>query len=141
MWRPVTEDELQLYVDGRLSRPREAAVEAHLDANPDDAARIEAYGLLNHMMQELGNAIDAELPRAGAARLHGVLAEHAARERRRRRDGTIAAMFVLAAALSVAGVEAFHAKGGPTLVERAAVAPASTYPAHAVPVSADRRAP
>lgn len=141
MWRRVTEDELQLYVDQRLPRPREAAVEAHLDANPGEAARIEAYGLLNDMLHDLGRAIEDDLPRAGALRLHRVIAEHATRGRRRKRTGAVAAMLVLATALSVAGIEALHAKSGPTIAERAAAPPAMSHPANVEPAAAERRAP
>lgn len=40
---PVTETELQHYVDGRLPRDRETAVTAWLAARPEEAERIGAY--------------------------------------------------------------------------------------------------
>src|SRR5689334_14782329 len=40
---PVTEEELHAYVDGELAADRSAAVEAWLDAHPEDAARIAAW--------------------------------------------------------------------------------------------------
>lgn len=40
---PVTEADLQAYVDGMLAGRRCAEVEAHLAEHPDDAARVAAY--------------------------------------------------------------------------------------------------
>jgi anti-sigma factor RsiW len=40
---PVTEDELHAYVDGQLPADRRVAVETHLAANPDEAARVAAW--------------------------------------------------------------------------------------------------
>lgn len=40
---PVTETELQEYVDGRLPQHRQAAVASWLAQRPDEAARIDAY--------------------------------------------------------------------------------------------------
>jgi anti-sigma factor RsiW len=41
--RPIGEDDLQAFVDGRLSPGRRAAVEAYLGANPPAAAQVRAY--------------------------------------------------------------------------------------------------
>ncbi len=40
---PVTEDELNAYVDGEVSAERRAAIEAWLAAHPDDAARVAQW--------------------------------------------------------------------------------------------------
>ncbi|WP_308937132.1 zf-HC2 domain-containing protein [Duganella sp. BJB1802] len=40
---PVTEAELQAWVDGRLPPERRGAVDAHLALHPADAARLQAY--------------------------------------------------------------------------------------------------
>ncbi|WP_444848710.1 anti-sigma factor family protein, partial [Duganella caerulea] len=40
---PVTEAELQAWVDGRLAPERRGAVDAHLLLHPADAARLQAY--------------------------------------------------------------------------------------------------
>jgi anti-sigma factor RsiW len=40
---PVTENELHAYVDAALTAARRAEVEAHLSANPEDAARVKAW--------------------------------------------------------------------------------------------------
>ena len=40
---PVTEDELNTYVDGEVSAERRAAIEAWLAAHPDDAARVAQW--------------------------------------------------------------------------------------------------
>lgn len=109
MWRPVSEEELLLYVDGRLPRAREGAVETHLDANPRDALRIEAYCRQAALLRELAQAIAAELPCAGEERLRGIVAAHVARMERRRRNNTVTAVCVIAVMLGVAGVELMHA--------------------------------
>jgi anti-sigma factor RsiW len=41
--QPVSEDELQAYVDGELAVDRRAAVEQWLASHPDDAARVAAW--------------------------------------------------------------------------------------------------
>jgi anti-sigma factor RsiW len=40
---PVTEEELHAYIDGELAAVRHAAVEAWLEAHPDDAARVATW--------------------------------------------------------------------------------------------------
>ncbi|SME90729.1 Transmembrane transcriptional regulator (anti-sigma factor RsiW) [Tistlia consotensis] len=41
--RPITEDDLQAFVDQALDPPRRAEVEAYLEAHPEVAGRIEGY--------------------------------------------------------------------------------------------------
>ncbi|WP_226574537.1 anti-sigma factor family protein [Acuticoccus sediminis] len=41
--RPITEDDLNLYVDGRLDHARHTEVAAYLDAHPDVARRVQGF--------------------------------------------------------------------------------------------------
>lgn len=41
--RPMTDDDLQAFVDGRLTPTRDAAVRAYLDSHPQAAAEVAAY--------------------------------------------------------------------------------------------------
>lgn len=50
---PPGESDLQAYVDGQLDARRRPVVEAYLAANPDEAARIEAYRAQNARLNEL----------------------------------------------------------------------------------------
>jgi len=63
---PVTEDEIQAYVDGALSEARRADVERELERNPDLAARVSDYFSLNSLLHErydrvLGEPLPASL--------------------------------------------------------------------------------
>jgi anti-sigma factor RsiW len=60
--RPVSEEDLHGYVDGRLEPGRRDAVEAYIDAHPDVAARVADYGRQR-------DALRAALARAGEAPL------------------------------------------------------------------------
>lgn len=67
---PVTEDDLQAYVDGFLDPPRHTTVDAYLAANPDEAERIEAYRSQRISMHALfGIGSDRPLPEPLAARV------------------------------------------------------------------------
>jgi len=114
MWRPVTEEELLLYVDGRLPRSRESAVAIHLEANPRDAERIEDYRRQNELLRELAVAIECELPDAGEARLRRLCDLHVARARRRR--GVVAAVLVVVSMLGLAGIETARTSNGAPMV-------------------------
>jgi anti-sigma factor RsiW len=57
----VTENDLHAYADGLLLPDRRAEVDAHLEATPDDAARIAAWRQIN---DDLHAAFDGELDRA-----------------------------------------------------------------------------
>jgi anti-sigma factor RsiW len=57
---PITEEELNAYLDGELPDARRAAVEAYLCEHPDDARRLEAY-------RADGEAIARIFSHAGAA--------------------------------------------------------------------------
>ncbi|SON56718.1 putative anti-sigmaE protein [Hartmannibacter diazotrophicus] len=41
--RPISEDDLQAYVDGRLDQVRHAEIEAYLEAHPQEAERLASY--------------------------------------------------------------------------------------------------
>jgi anti-sigma factor RsiW len=115
MWRPVTKEELMLYVDGRLPRAREHAVAIHLEANPREAQRIEAYCRQNELLADLGDAIALELPQGGEARLKRLVAAHAARTRRRR-AGMLAAALAVVAVIGLGAIQMIHGWRGPTAV-------------------------
>lgn len=59
----ITEADLHAYVDGQLPASRRAAVEAHLAAEPAEAARLQAYSEQNDALRRLFNPIlDEVLP-------------------------------------------------------------------------------
>lgn len=47
---PITDNDLQAYVDQRLDPARRAQVEAYLELNPDDAERVRAYRQQNDLL-------------------------------------------------------------------------------------------
>jgi anti-sigma factor RsiW len=51
--RPITEDDLQAFVDGTLDVARHAEVTAYLHAHPDTACRIEAMAGQRHALRAL----------------------------------------------------------------------------------------
>ncbi len=51
--RQISEIELHAYVDGRLDATRQREVEAFLKANPDVAARVQAYRQQNKMLHAM----------------------------------------------------------------------------------------
>jgi len=55
--KPLGEDDLHAYVDGRLDAVRRAEVEVWLLSNPSAAARVAAYRQQNDMMQALFNPV------------------------------------------------------------------------------------
>jgi anti-sigma factor RsiW len=70
---PVTEAELQAYVDGRLEGARLAGVEAYLAARPSEAARIASYRTQGERLREiyapvLDEVVPDRLARAVAVR-------------------------------------------------------------------------
>jgi anti-sigma factor RsiW len=61
----VNEQDLHAYVDGQLDPARHAEIEAHLGANPQALARVEAYRKQNQMLHALFDpALDEPLPAA-----------------------------------------------------------------------------
>lgn len=80
---PVTEAELQAYVDRRLDGARLADVEAYLAANPSEAARLGSYRTQAERLREifapvLDEAVPERLARAAAGRRSRLLAVAAA---------------------------------------------------------------
>lgn len=55
--KPVTEVELQTYVDGGLSEAAKAEMEAWLRAHPEDAERVRAYAEQNALLRSLYNVV------------------------------------------------------------------------------------
>ncbi|MQA42831.1 anti-sigma factor family protein, partial [Rugamonas aquatica] len=65
---PVTEAELQAWVDGRLPPARRDAVDAHLAQHPADMARLQAYRSQNAALHALFDPLLAQpVPPAIAA--------------------------------------------------------------------------
>jgi len=65
---PVTEAELQAWVDGRLPPERRGAVDAHLAQHPADMARLQAYRSQNAALHALFDPLLAQpVPPAMAA--------------------------------------------------------------------------
>ena len=56
----ISEAQLQAYVDGALSEPERATVEAHLAAHPDDAARVRAYQAQNEALHRAFDEVLSE---------------------------------------------------------------------------------
>ncbi len=74
--RPVLPDELHAAADGQLPAERRAAVEAHLAAQPEDAARVGFYQRLNAELHALFDPMLAEaVPDSLARRRHRALAQ------------------------------------------------------------------
>ncbi|HET7198387.1 MAG TPA: anti-sigma factor [Burkholderiales bacterium] len=71
MNEPVTEADLQAYVDGRLEPSRRTVIEAWLAARPEEAERVAAYRRLGGEVRAAYQAmLDEPLPQ-GLARLGG----------------------------------------------------------------------
>ena len=67
MSAPVTEAELQAWVDGRLPPARRAAVDGYLALHPADAARLHAYREQNVALRARYNPVlDEAVPAARA---------------------------------------------------------------------------
>jgi anti-sigma factor RsiW len=142
---PITEADLQAYVDERLDAARRAEVEAWLAAHPDEAERIADYHRIGTELRGLYEPVLFE-PVPGA--LAYVLSP---RRRRWARVAAIAAWMSLGAAIGgLAGWElhgersvvAATPEAGATMARRAAVAHATYSPEvrHPVEVGADQEA-
>lgn len=60
---PISEDDLQAYVDSALPPERQAAVEAHLAQHPDDAERVYVYRAQKQALRSLFDSVlDEPLP-------------------------------------------------------------------------------
>lgn len=65
---PITEADLQAFVDGRLPEARRAEIEAYLAEHPDEAARLAAYQAQGGRLRELyAPVLDEAIPERLAA--------------------------------------------------------------------------
>jgi len=141
--RPISDADLQAYVDGRLPRERRAEVQAWLAAHPEDAERLESYRRIAEGLRDTYSPVlDEPLP----ANLRRVL-----RPERLRSAARVAGWVILGAALGalaawelrdVRAPTAPVAEGAAILAHRAAVAHATYSPEvrHPVEVGADQEA-
>ncbi len=58
--KPVSADDLQDFIEGRLPRERQAQVEAYLQAHPAEARRVEALREQAGRLRRLGSDMLAE---------------------------------------------------------------------------------
>jgi len=99
----ITEDDLHAYVDGALTAPRRAEIEAYLAEYPEDAERVRAYQAQNEALKALFNPVLAEpLP----DNLHALAAQPLASTANREKQPNSKAWFMqrIAAGLLVAMV-------------------------------------
>ncbi len=94
---PLTEAELQAYVDGRLPAARAAEVAHHLTQHEDDAQRVAAYRRQN---EALRTAYDPLLAAAVPARLQPGVS--------RRRGLPLQHYAIAAALMAVSGIAGWH---------------------------------
>jgi len=135
---PITEAELQAFVDGRLPEGRRAEVEAYLAEHPDEAARLAAYRAHGERLRELyAPVLDEAIPERVAAAIVP----------RRRRFGRAAAALTWMALGVAAGWQlhsSFAGRPAPAAVtpiaRTAAIAHATYSPEvrHPVEVGADQ---
>jgi anti-sigma factor RsiW len=138
---PVTEADLQAFVDGRLAPARRAAVEGWLATRPEEAERLAAYSRIGEDLRAsfdpiLDDAVPTRLVRAGR------------RPRHWRRVAAVGGWIALGAALGgVAGWNLHATRPAPALAgdgtmmaRRAALAHATYSPEvrHPVEVGADQ---
>ena len=132
----VNEAQLHAYVDGALGEGERGAVEAHLAAHPDDAARVSAYRAQN---DALHRAFDQVLDEPHSLRVDTARPVAPARWRW---GAALAATFVAGAALGAllhAGFVGERTSGGAAAIARqAALAHAAYVPEvrHPVEVAA-----
>ena len=138
---PITETELQAYVDARLAPERRLAVEAWLAARPDEAERLADYRRLAVALRSAYDPVAAE-----------ALPQRFLFPRRRWRRHALAAGWLVAgiAIGAVAGWQLHEARSarapsgevGAAMARRAAVAHATYSPEvrHPVEVGADQEA-
>lgn len=58
--KPVSADDLQDFIEGRLSRERQAEVEAYLQAHPAEARRVEGLRQQASRLRRLGSEMLTE---------------------------------------------------------------------------------
>ena len=138
---PISEEDLQAYVDGQLAQARRAEVEAYLAAHPEDAARIQTYVAQGERLRVLYAPVLEEPVPGRLLRAH----------RARWRPYALAASWAaLGVAVGIAAGWQLHAtRAGapaqgelPGFVKRAALAHATYSPEvrHPVEVGADQEA-
>jgi anti-sigma factor RsiW len=138
---PITEADLQAYVDGRLAQGRRVELEAWLAAHPEEAERLAAYRRIGEALHEvydpvLDEPVPERLQRRSRARL--------------RAAGLAASWMLLGAAIGAAAGWKLHDVRSPqatateasAFVRRAALAHATYSPEvrHPVEVGADQEA-
>jgi anti-sigma factor RsiW len=129
MSEPVSEADLQAYVDGRLDAGRRTAVEAWLAARPDEAERVAAYRRLSG---EVRTAYQSMLSEP----MPDTLARFASHRAPLRRFAVAAAWVVLGAAIGVVATlelgatrpSASFLAGEAAMARRAAIAHATYSP-------------
>jgi len=82
MERPVTEDDLQAYVDDVLAPAERRRIEAYLEQHPDVAQRIGDYAGQRNALRQALQGVAAE-PIPPELNLAGLIEAHQLRERRR----------------------------------------------------------
>jgi len=98
--RPITEADLQAYVDGRLPEARRAEIEAFLASRPDEEARIAGYrGQSDALRAQYRDIVDETVPE----RLARAMQPRRARLRR---------MAAVAAWMALGGVIGWFLRGG-----------------------------
>jgi len=103
--RPVGEDDIQAFIDGRLPPGRSESVEAHLDADPIAAARVAADRQIRDALRSrlAFKAAEPIPPRLRVSELSG----------NRRRIGSVAAALLWMLAGAAAGWTAHEWRSGP----------------------------
>jgi anti-sigma factor RsiW len=144
MNEPITEADLQAYVDGMLPEARRAAVAEWLAAHPEDAARIESY---RQLAAELRSSYDRVLDERVPERL-----ERTIRTGRARYAAMAAGWVAVGVLLGALAAWQLHraypaalapsANGADAMARRAVVAHATYSPEvrHPVEVGADQEA-
>ena len=108
--RPVSQDMIQAYVDGRLAPDHVPVVEAYLAQTPGESARVAAYV---DQKRRLRDALQGKFDEPIPARLKVGEVRRMQRQRQTRRFMAMAAMITIAIAGATAGWFAAPYFGGP----------------------------
>jgi len=137
----ASDDDLHGYVDGRLDAGRRQAVEAWLQANPDDTERVRAW---QSQKAALRAAFDPVLSEAAPARLVDAARRPRAGPRTMPRVAAAVAWLALGSVIGYAirGLQPTADGGPPPIARSAAIAHAVYAPEvrHPVEVGADQEA-
>ena len=143
---PVTETDLQAYVDGQLPAARRADVEAYLALRPEEASRLAAYRAQRDALRDLyADVLVEPLP---ARLVHAAEGTRGVIPMRLARWGMAASWALLGLAVGATAGWQLHAwnspaaRGAPGIARQAAVAHATYSPEvrHPVEVGADQEA-